>query len=296
MQFDYSVLWQAPWSLLAYALLWCAILSLWIKRHYAVWGSLLLLAIIVAMINARLAVPALAYMAIFAGLCYVFFHIRYKILKFLLAPVICVMSLLLGLHKVPGFYNWNIANDLILSENAMPFSLWLNFDKPLVGLFIVGLGTLPLLKTKREVAEALGRTLPIALIGIACIAGLAYLLGYIAFEPKWSNFIIIFFLNNLIVAVFSEEVLFRGFIQHYLAIVFKKISLGKAGNILAILIASILFAWVHTGGLTYIVLAFFAGLLYGAVYAKTKSIEASMFTHVLLNMTHILLFTYPGLA
>ncbi|MFZ4115592.1 MAG: hypothetical protein ACOYK6_02570 [Chthoniobacterales bacterium] len=37
-------------------------------------------------------------------------------------------------------------------------------------------------------------------------------------------------------------------------------------------------------------------MLYGWVYHVTKRIEGSMLTHFLLNLTHLLLFTYPALA
>lgn len=298
MHFDYSVLWQSPWTLLAYILLGCSIISLWIKRHIIVWGSLLIWAVIVASLNARLAWPAWAFIVLFSGVCYLFFHIRNPTLKILLGIVLFIMGILLGQHKVPGFYNWQIANNMIISENAIPFSLYLNFDTPLVGLLILGLGTLTLLKTKNDFYKTLLRTFPLAILGIACISGIAYFLGYIRFEPKWSSFIVIFFLNNLIFSVISQEVLFRGFVQQYLEMAFKKVHLGNrwVSNMLAIVLTSILFALVHTGGMIYLVLAFFSGLLYGTVYAKTKSIEASIFTHILLNMTHILFFTYPGLA
>lgn len=298
MQFDYSILWQSPGSLLTYLLLACSIISLWIKRRFTIWGSLLMLAIISAMMSDRLTWPGVIFIAVFSSVCYLFFHVKQPTLKVLLGVLIFIMSVLLGKHQVPGFYNWLIAKNLLVSENAMPFNLYLNFDTPLVGLLIVGLGALPLLKTKREFYKILICTLPFALIGIGSLAGVAYLFGYVHFEPKWNSFIILFFFNNLIFSVFSQEVLFRGFVQQYLSIAFKKMRFCKAwgSQVLAILIASILFALIHTGGMTYIVLAFFAGLLYGAVYAKTKCIEASMLTHIILNMTHILLFTYPGLG
>lgn len=214
-------------------------------------------------------------------------------MKIICGFIVVIFSILLWYHKIPGFSNWQIVNSALLSTDALPFSMYLNFDKPLIGLFILGFGALPLLKSKKEWLLMFVKTLPIALMGTFIIAGLAYAFGYIKFEPKWGNFFLVWFLNNLFLSTITEEVLFRGFIQKYLSVAFKNI---KIGNGLALLIASMLFAVLHTGGVTYIVLAFISGILYGWIYIKTNRIEASILTHIFLNSIHLLLFTYPGLA
>lgn len=293
MNFQYSILFDAPLSLITYGLLACALLSLWIKRHYAVWGSLLAIAITCGLASGRLQWLVLVFTLIFAAFCYFTFHSRYRWLKITCGFIVVIFSLSLWYHKIPGFSNWQIVNGVLLSSDALPFAMYLNFDKPLIGLFILGFGTLPLLKSKKDWYGMLIKTVPIAVIGTLIIAGLAYAFGYIKFEPKWGTFFIVWFLNNLFLSTITEEVLFRGFVQKYLSVAFKKI---KFGNGLALWIASILFAVVHTGGLTYILLAFISGMLYGWVYIKTNRIEASILTHLLLNSIHLLLFTYPGLA
>ena len=232
-------------------------------------------------------------MMLFAGLCYFTFHARHLKLKITCGIFVYIMSILLWYHQIPGFANWQIVNDTLLSADALPFSMYLNFDKPLVGLLILGFGTLPLLKSKKDGYSVFIKTVPIAIIGTFVIAGLAYAFGYIKFEPKWDNFFIVWFTSNLFLTVIAEEVLFRGFVQKYLSLAFAKIWFGSG---LALLIASILFAVVHTGGLTYIFLAFVSGILYGWVYIKTNRIEASILTHLFLNSVHILLLTYPGQA
>lgn len=232
-------------------------------------------------------------MIVFAGICYFAFHARYPKLKILCGISIFIFSLLFWYHKIPGFSNWLIVNGMMLSQDSLPFSMYLNFDKPLIGIFILGFGSIPLLKSKKEWVDMFVKTLPMALMGTFVIAGLAYYFGYIKFEPKWGSFFVVWFLNNLFLSTITEEVIFRGFVQNYLSLAFKNIKIGKG---LALLIAATLFAIVHTGGLTYILLAFISGILYGWVYIKTNRIEASILTHVLLNSTHLLLFTYPGLA
>ncbi|HXH55069.1 MAG TPA: CPBP family intramembrane glutamic endopeptidase [Gammaproteobacteria bacterium] len=293
MDFQYSTLFNAPLSLATYALLACAILSLWIERDYLVWGTLLAGATVCGIISNRLQWPALLFIMLFAGLCYFTFHARHRKLKITCSIFVYIMSILLWYHKIPGFSNWQAVNGALLSANAVPFSMYLNFDKPLIGILILGFGTLPLLKSKKDGYGVFIKTAPIAIIGTFVIAALAYAFGYIKFEPKWGNFFVVWFINNLFLSTISEEVLFRGFVQKYLSIAFKKMRFGSG---LALLLASILFAVVHTGGLTYILLAFVSGILYGWVYIKTNRIEASILTHLFLNSIHVLFFTYPGLA
>ena len=293
MNFSYSTLFNAPLSLATYALLVCAILSLWIKRDYAVWGMLFLLSAVCGIISERLQWPVLLFIMFFGWLCYGTFHARYLSLKITCGLFVCVLSILLGYHKIPGFFNWQVVNGALLSVDALPFSLYLNFDKPLIGLFILGFGTLPLLKAKQDWYEVFIKTAPIAILGAFAIAGLAYAFGYIKIDPKWSPFFIVWFINNLFLTAIAEEVFFRGFIQKYLSLAFKKVRFGTG---LALFITAILFAVVHVGGLTYIMLAFFSGILYGFIYLKTDRIEASILTHLFLNAIHMLLLTYPALA
>lgn len=293
MNFPYSILLDSPLLLITYSVLACTVLSLWIKRSYFVWGTLLAIAIGCGIVSDRLYWPAVIVIVAFAGLCYFAFHARHPKLKILCGFLVFIFSILLWYHKIPGFSNWLIVNSIMLSQDSLPFSMYLNFDKPLIGIFILGFGSLPLLKSRKAWVDMFIKTLPMALIGTFVIAGLAYYFGYIKFEPKWGSFFIVWFLNNLFLSTITEEVLFRGFIQNYLLFAFKKL---KIGNGLALLIAATLFAVVHTGGLTYILLAFISGILYGWVYIRTNRIEASILTHLLLNSTHLLLFTYPGFA
>jgi membrane protease YdiL (CAAX protease family) len=56
----------------------------------------------------------------------------------------------------------------------------------------------------------------------------------------------------------------------------------------------VLFGVAHFGGgWSYVALATAAGLGYGLIYHRTKSIEMAMLAHFGLNATHFLLFTYP---
>lgn len=99
-------------------------------------------------------------------------------------------------------------------------------------------------------------------------------------------------MSNLFFCCVAEEGFSRGFLQHSLS----QIN-SCYPSIIAIAVASFFFGLAHyQGGIYYILLATIAGIFYGWVYHVTKRIEASIITHFLLNLTHLLLFTYPALS
>jgi hypothetical protein len=304
MLYDYTVLLTSPLSLATYGVLALAIISLWVKPSFWVWGSLLALSILLGLAAHRLQWFALLFIFFFGTITYFTlrkeedsptqYKTKLKILKISGGILVFISSCLLLLHKIPGFSNWLIAKEMVLSKNAIPFNLYLNFGKPLIGLFILGFGTIPLLKNRSTSRLAFKRAAPIAFIGIMALMGLSLSMGYVNFDLKFNNFFFIWAFNNLIFVCVAEEVLFRGFLQHYLAVYFKQI---RYGDLLALLLASVLFGLAHfSGGVSYMILAFCAGSVYGFIYLKTKRIEASIFTHFLLNTLHFLAFTYPALV
>ncbi len=293
MTFNYSTLFENPLYLMTYGVLALALVSLWIKRSFLIWGNLFVVALLLGTLCSRLQWPALLFIMLYGGLCFFTFHARNFAIRNVCGIFVFTLSILLWFHKIPGFSNWLIAKGLILSADALPCSIYLNFDKPIIGLFILGFGTLPLLKTKHDWVKMGVQTFPMACLGTLIIIGIALSVGYVKFEPKWNTFFLIWAFENLILSTIAEEVLFRRFLQQGLSQVFKKIN---GGHGLAILMASLAFGAVHTGGIKYQCLAAIAGILYGWVYYKTTRIEASILTHFLLNSIHIIGFTYPALA
>jgi|GEM_PF-862976 len=133
-------------------------------------------------------------------------------------------------------------------------------------------------------------TLFLLLSCIAIIIILALTSGYAIFEPKIPSILTIWMINNFFFICFSEEVFFRGFLQKTLQ------NLLPKQQILAVIIASLIFGATHfQGGLTYIVLSSICGFFYGYTYYKTNKILCSMIVHFGLNLSHLLLFTYPAL-
>jgi membrane protease YdiL (CAAX protease family) len=298
MEFDYGVIWEKKISLLTYSALLFAILSLWIKRTPLLWGGFLSVAIVAGLLSQKLQWIGLAAIFLYGGIVYCTFHIKNRVLQSVFGIVAFVFSMLLWFHKIPGFNNWQIANGLLLSQDAFPLTMYLNFDKVLIGLFILGFSTLPLCsRTKKTMPSEQchwNSTKTLALIAgsILVIGTLSLATGIVKFDLKFSHFFWIWALNNLVFVCVVEEVLFRGFLQRHLTQAFSQY---RFGTVLALVVASIGFGLSHQGTATYLLLSTLCGLFYGIVYLKTKKIEVAIITHFLLNLIHIVGFSYPFL-
>jgi membrane protease YdiL (CAAX protease family) len=124
---------------------------------------------------------------------------------------------------------------------------------------------------------------------IGAILVVAFVLGYVDWDPKFPSIFWIWALNNLLIVCFAEEFFFRGFIQ-------KNVASYISNQWIAIAIGAFLFgAYHYGGGFSYILLATVAGLFYGYAYAATGRLLTSIVVHFSLNLTHILLFSYPAL-
>ncbi len=79
----------------------------------------------------------LIYLLVFAVTSYLTFHAKHKMIRANSGIITLAFCFLLFVHKIPGFNNWQLINNQIMSPKALPFTLYLKFDKPLIGLFIV---------------------------------------------------------------------------------------------------------------------------------------------------------------
>lgn len=130
---------------------------------------------------------------------------------------------------------------------------------------------------RREVGLALLAAAGFALVGVP--AGLAT--GFLEWNPRfgWLTVAAAPVAIYLATAV-PEEFLFRGLIQNAL-----ERSAGRAG----LPLAAIIFGLAHLPDWRYVLLATFAGLAYGWVYARTRRITASAVTHAVVNWIWLLL-------
>ncbi|MBD0706775.1 CAAX protease [Pseudomonas sp. E141] len=211
--------------------------------------------------------------------------------QFLGHALFVVMALALALHWMPGFFNGRAIAPQRFTDDAVPFAMYLNQDKPLIGFWL--LLACPWIVGRRSFRLSLQATaLGLTLSAVLALGG-AMLLGMIHWAPKWPEPAWIWVLNNLLLVTLVEEALFRGYIQGGLSRRFKHLNYGDN---LALVLASLLFGLVHAGaGWQWVLLSGMAGVGYGLAY-RFGGLGAAIAAHFGLNLLHFALFTYPMLA
>jgi len=288
--------WTLIHSTLAFFALAMSITSLWAKRSSWIWGSFLVLAFALAYLAKIISPIALVPIGTLLVL-----HTLLKgdirgLARFVLVVITFVISLGLLVHKFPGFDNIPILQKVQISPGAYPFNLWLNFDKPFVGLFVLALG-FPLVATLRDFSKLMRSAIPLALGGIAIMIVLALYFGQVRFDPKLPKIFWFFAIENLIFVSIIEEAFWRGFVQKEFFRWFGE--KGIVASTASVLITALLFTALHyfwVPSLPFLLLVFVASVIYGSIYQFTRALEASILCHWLFNITHFLLFTYPGLS
>jgi membrane protease YdiL (CAAX protease family) len=284
---------QHIYSSITYLALGLSILSLWVASSRYVWLWLLSIATIFGLESGRISFIGLLEVVEFGSLVYLSYRKKTsKILR--LISIISAAAMASGLyyHYLPGFDNWRVLSKVKFSEDSVPYSLYLNFDKTIIGLFILAFG-FTLKDFKNHWKATLRLSFPIIAFGLLTILLLAFATAYITFDPKFPKITWIWALTNLFFVCTAEEAIFRGAIQKNLTIWLKKY---KYGSYASLVIASLLFGLSHFwGGASYVFLASVAGLFYGYAYMRTNRIESSIIFHFTLNFIHFTLFSYPAL-
>jgi len=285
-----------PGLILCYGFLYLSVLLLWVpgKRKIKTWQVSFVLALFFGLISRQVEWGGLVALALLAAGSY-YSQAKNTTPKKRLAATSLVLFLCLGLasHQMPGFSNLLVLDHVYFTTDALPYTLFLNFDIAAIGILILGFG--PALISSRDTLEQLVREYwQIALSMILGLSIVAMILGFVRIEPKLSIHLFLWLPTNLLFTCVAEEALFRGFIQKKLT---QQVKDAKGETYWALLLASFLFGLAHyTGGKKYVLLATLAGLGYGWIYQRTKRIEASILTHFTLNLTQFLFFTYPALA
>jgi membrane protease YdiL (CAAX protease family) len=200
-----------------------------------------------------------------------------------------VLSMLLFMHRLPGFNNLLVFDKVRFSPDAAPFTMYLNLDKPFIGFILftcfgsIWYGNRP---DTKALLKAI--TPPLLVISTICL-GTALLLHFVSWDPRLPPKAWIWVLNNLLLVAVCEEAFFRGYLQ---GIIGKQVFKGKSPY-LPLFITALLFGLAHTtGGPALMLLAFIAGIGYGWAYYK-GGILAAILTHFFFNVLHFFLFTYP---
>ncbi len=215
----------------------------------------------------------------------------------------------LFLHVIPGFDNPRVVSGAVLGPGAAPYTKYLNFDKGVAGLLLLGA------HAPERAAGDEGPTHVLAflwrfaiLVIVAMVLALAF--GYVRWDPKLPSWWAMWTWSMAFLTALPEEALFRGVVQSSLerwsggaarfagsdASASVRTHLVYRRQSFAVVTAALLFGIAHlAGGAASVVLATVAGIGYGWIYASTRSIAAAILAHAGLNTVHFLLFSYPSL-
>ena len=282
-------------TLLCYSVLYLAVACLWLPA--SIWGQPLWLILaasagFIALISGQLTPLGLGLAALYLFIAYLFSRTTGAKKKWL-TLLLAALSLLLGAHLLPGFHNLQALNAVLVSADGLPFTMYLNLDKTLVALGLLG-WCIPRLSRRQEWRQLLQVLLSRSLLFLLLIFILALASGKVHWDPKLPSYTLLWMLTNLLFVCTAEEAFFRGFLQQQLALLWKNRPLQQA---LPLALASLVYGLSHfAGGPLYVAFVTLAGLGYGWVYQKTGCIEASILLHFALNAAHFLLFTYPSLS
>ena len=205
-----------------------------------------------------------------------------------------VLSTGLIIHKLPGYQGLLIAENVALKAGSLPASFYLNVDKALFSWS--ALCFVPLFKRSFALNTQVRWWKPALLVpcGISAVVMIAVSTGIVTWQvavPAWFPLLA---LSNLINTCVAEELLFRGLLFKFVTNKLPATLSSTTRNLLVLTITSAVFGLAHfAGGTSYMIVATVAGLLYGAVYMLTGRIVFAVLTHWLLNITHMLVLTYP---
>jgi membrane protease YdiL (CAAX protease family) len=270
--------------------LFAAALTVWRSAWHGPTLTLLGAAFAAALYQGVLDSPALLPIALLAASAWAVRDKRPAFARYAGHVVFIGVAAALALHLLPGFHNPRVIGPVRYTPDALPFSMYLNLDKPLAGFWLML--ALPWIPAAREPrAAVMAGVIALLFTTLACLL-LAGGLGLVAWAPKMPDSAPLWLLNNLLLVAFTEEALFRGYIQGGLA---RLLQCVPRGETLALFAAAVLFGAAHlAGGWQWAVVAACAGLGYGLAY-RHGGLAAAVLAHVGLNAAHFFLFTYPML-
>jgi uncharacterized protein len=276
---------------LSWVAIFLAVPATWLVERRTIGVALLVIGYGAALVSAMLGAAALATIVALIVLAYAVLPPRPPAVRRVAHALFIVLGVALILHWVPGFHNPRVIHAERFTVDALPFSMYLNLDKPLVAFWLLLI--FRWIRGPQNATLALVAGIGGWLLTSAVCIGTAFAMRLVVWEPKWPADAWLFLVNNLLLVSVVEEAFFRGYLQGGLMRLLDGRPLGKT---IALVVASVFFGLMHLpdGGWLWVGFSAVAGLGYGLAY-RFGGLRAAVLAHFALNATHFLLFTYPML-
>lgn len=298
MEFDINDFLKYKYSSISMGILLATLVSMWAFDTGKRKLQLFFLFLIFAFMGQHISILGLILLSFYGMLAWISFRSNWHgWTAFIFFIGFLASSVFFFIHQVPGFYNWQLADAMKLgATDVKPYSMWLNFDKPMIAVFGLLWGV-PLCLEWSEFKKMIKITLLPLIIVLTVIPIMSVVMGFVTWDPKWEGELHgVWFVRNLFLVVLAEEVFFRGFIQMKMRKWLQRKRKTNSG-FLAVIFGAVLFGMAHiAGGWDYVALSTAAGLLYGWAQYRTGYIESAIILHIALNTVHFTFFSYPGLA
>ena len=254
--------------------------SIWIHKSAWLWGSFLALSFSLAIYTGAVQLFSIVPLIL---LFLIFWILKNPIAggkrHFLTITAIAIAALL-NYHWAPGFNNLKITS-----------AFYLNFDKPLMGLFPL-IFLVPVCQTRDDWIQVGLKAVPLTLLFIFGLMALGLGTGVIEWQLKLPTHFFLRIISNLFLTVIPEEGFFRGFLQKEISHQIGRGFFGKSVGIAGAALVFTLFHLTWTASPAMLALVFVAGLIYGLVYEFSGKIEGSILCHFAVNVIHMFFFTY----
>ncbi|QDW55047.1 CPBP family intramembrane glutamic endopeptidase [Burkholderia sp. KBS0801] len=277
------------------ALTWCAIflaaLTAISRLPRGLTLSLLAIGYAIAFASRQLQPAALVPIALLVGTGVLLQRNLPFVGKVLCNVVFCVIAVGLFQHWLPGFDNLRVIHAARLTPDAAPYTMYLNFDKPLIAFWLV-LAYPWVLPEKPLSTRVIAAVVACAVTSAVCFS-IAWWAGLIAWAPKWPHFAWLWVLDNLLLVAFAEEAFFRGYVQ---AGATRLMRAQPNAGWLALVAGAVLFGLAHyQGGVLLVLLAGLSGIGYGLA-CRAGGLQSAVLAHFGVNLVQFGLLTYPFIA
>ena len=286
------------------------------------WLWLMALSVVSGYVEQHIDTVGLVGIVVYVALYHGALYIKQPIIRTISSTAFIASSLALAVHVVPGFNNLPIVINELITSDAIPYTLYANFDKGMAGLLVcayffaksqttkaldtttpsttasttasntttANITTANITTAKISTVTKLNQPFFIIICTVLATLTVALMIGLVGFSPKVPDFWLAFIAINLLFTCVAEEAFFRGLLQTKLS----QLITVKRLAIFAPLITAVIFALAHfIGGWSYVLVSGVAGFGYSYIFYKTQRLEWAILCHWLVNVSHFFLFTYP---